>query len=64
MATRLDNAGLMTWKLIYLYFHSKTILKTEPEDVGDLDYNLDDEEFNPMEIDLPDATGTVFALPS
>jgi hypothetical protein len=50
--------------LIYLYFHSKTILKTEPEDVGDLDYNLDDEEFNPMEIDLPDATGTVFALPS
>ena len=45
-----------------LFFYSKTILKTEPEDVIDDDFDQEvdqeDEEFIPMEIDLPDLSST------
>ena len=48
--------SVLEFKELFPFSYS-TILKTEPEDISDVDYDHEDDKFNPMEVDLPESSG-------
>ncbi len=49
---------LVEFKNLFTFSNSNTVLKSEPLEISDGDYGHEDDEFNPMEVDFPESSGT------